>query len=413
MPNIRKSLLQFIFSGVSMKRWNDKLRPTELVEVDKQAHKMIAAWVLLIQNSKNLSQNEQLQLTDEVIFGGIADYLYRLVITDIKPPIFYKIKSNLPEYRRLTQWVLDSLVPLLQPLGQEFWKRLEDYFSRPRTTLSTNILAAAHTYASRWEFLLLQGMPYYDEEMAEIKTSFERSAEQYSYLIGMPEISAGSKTTLGRFVHLCGQLRFQKRWSQTPRIPETSVLGHMFLVACYAWFFGLSLGYCRAGMCNNFFTGLFHDIPELLTRDIISPVKSSSPELQELVRRYEEQEMKEKILNPLRNEKYFELVDKMEYFLGLKTGSEFDTVICKNKQIEHISRHDLQQQYNFDEYNPKDGEMVKVCDNLAAFIEAYAATSNGISNMHLYQAQWRIREQYRNFSLSDNLHIGALLADFA
>ena len=73
----------------------------------------------------------------------------------------------------------------------------------------------------------------------------------------------------------------------------------------------------------------------------------------------------------------------------------------------------MQQHYNFNQYNPKDGEMVKVCDNLAAFIEAYTATSNGISNMHLYQAQWKIREQYRTFSLSDNLHIGALLADFS
>ncbi len=40
MPSIRKSLLQFVFSGAYMKRWNDKLRPVELMEVDKQAHKM-------------------------------------------------------------------------------------------------------------------------------------------------------------------------------------------------------------------------------------------------------------------------------------------------------------------------------------------------------------------------------------
>ena len=41
MPNIRKSLLQFVFAGAFMKRWNDKMRPMELLEVDKQAHKMI------------------------------------------------------------------------------------------------------------------------------------------------------------------------------------------------------------------------------------------------------------------------------------------------------------------------------------------------------------------------------------
>ena len=45
MTSIRKSLLQLVFSGSFMKRWNDKMRPMELVEVDKQAHKMIVAWL--------------------------------------------------------------------------------------------------------------------------------------------------------------------------------------------------------------------------------------------------------------------------------------------------------------------------------------------------------------------------------
>ncbi len=413
MPSIRKSLLQFIFSGSSMKRWNDKLRPMELTEIDKQAHKMIAAWALLVLNSKELDRKRQLQLTDEVIFGGIADYLYRLVITDIKPPIFYKIKSNPTEYRRLTLWVLDQLAPLLQPLGHQFWERLQGYFLHPPAGLSAEILAAAHTYASRWEFFLLRGMPYYDEEMEEIETSFEQALLAHSNLAGMNDMREGSPKTLGRFIHLCGQLRFQKRWSQTPRIPETSVLGHMFLVACYAWFFGLALDCCRASMCNNFFSGLFHDIPELLTRDIISPVKSSSPELQEMVRSYEGRELEEKILCPLRQGNYQELVTSLTYFLGLETGSEFDSVIRKDGQVIKVDWMDLQAHYNLDEFDPKDGYMLKICDNLAAFIEAYTATSNGISNTYLYQAQWRIRDTYRNLALSEDLHIGALLADFA
>ena len=43
MPLIRKGLLQLIFSGAYLLRWNDKLRPTELLEIDKQAHKMLLA----------------------------------------------------------------------------------------------------------------------------------------------------------------------------------------------------------------------------------------------------------------------------------------------------------------------------------------------------------------------------------
>ena len=65
MTSIRKSLLQLVFSGSFMKRWNDKMRPMELVEVDKQAHKMIVAWLLYELNSRNLAQEEKSRLGED------------------------------------------------------------------------------------------------------------------------------------------------------------------------------------------------------------------------------------------------------------------------------------------------------------------------------------------------------------
>ncbi|MEK6738147.1 MAG: hydrolase, partial [Planctomycetota bacterium] len=40
---IRKALLLKIFSAAYMQRWNDQIRPIELIELDKQAHKMVIA----------------------------------------------------------------------------------------------------------------------------------------------------------------------------------------------------------------------------------------------------------------------------------------------------------------------------------------------------------------------------------
>ena len=40
------------------------------------------------------------------------------------------------------------------------------------------------------------------------------------------------------------------------------------------------------------------------------------------------------------------------------------------------------------------------------------ALANGIDNAHLQQALWRIRNMYQNEVLTEDLHIGALLADF-
>jgi len=56
--------------------------------------------------------------------------------------------------------------------------------------------------------------------------------------------------------------------------------------------------------------------------------------------------------------------------------------------------------------------MLKVCDMLAAYIEAYTAIRNGISSDQLNQALWRMNRDHRQLSLGGAVHIGALLADF-
>ncbi|GAU07877.1 HD domain-containing protein [Desulfoplanes formicivorans] len=414
MPGIRKSLLQLVFSGTSMRRWNDKMRPMELMEVDKQAHKMIMAWMLYMLNGSDLDRKDFIDLGDKIVLGGMYDYLYRLVITDIKPPVFYQIKANPAHYQQLTQWVLEQLKPRLQSLGDPFWKGMREYYAdgASRDDLASRILDAAHLLASQWEFHLIKDLNPKDEEMDEIEANFIQGIEGFQDLIGVRELMQGNKASLGRFAQLCGQLRFQQRWSQTPRIPETAVLGHMFIVACYGYFFTLMVGGCKARRVNNFFAGLFHDVPELLTRDIISPVKSSVKRIGDLIKEYEFKELDSKIFRTLEQGGYFELSRRLKYFLGVDVGSEFASTICLEGDTREVEWDQLQTIYNNDDCDPKDGFMLKICDDLAAFIEAYTATRNGITNDQLQQALWKIRKKYQQVSLTETMHIGGLLADF-
>ncbi|MDR2489743.1 MAG: HD domain-containing protein [Desulfovibrio sp.] len=454
MPgNIRKSLLQFIFSGSYMKRWNDKLRYMELMEIDKQAHKMIIAWLLCRLAGRGKSRAELLCLEEEVVEGGIFDYLFRLVITDIKPPILYRIKENPDHYQRLARWVLAEAKPHVHPLDGEFWER----FVRRATATehqspASEILAAAHAYSSAWEFRLLSPLNNaFDDEMPDIRSNFIKILAAHSHLPGMEELlpgldplplqgdgpatrvfspcdassaadtarcgdalfpgRSGPLPALSRFANLCGQLRFQKRWSQTPRIPETSVMGHMFMVACYVYFLSIRIGACRARRVNNFFSGLFHDLPEVLTRDIISPVKKSFQDLGQLIREYENSELERRIFAPLEKEGHTCVVARLGYYLGSDSGSEFDDTVIEDGRVVKTDFDALQGRYNQDEYDPKDGEVLKICDILAAYIEAYTAMRNGITSDHIQQAFWRMREQNGKRMLG-NIHIGALFTDF-
>jgi putative hydrolase of HD superfamily len=279
-------------------------------------------------------------------------------------------------------------------------------------SLASRILDAAHLFASRWEFHLIRDMNKWDEEMDDIEDNFKRGLEAHLDLAGVRQLIEGPTTRLGKFAFMCGQLRFQKRWSQTPRIPETSVLGHMFIVACLAYFFSIAVGACPVRRHNNFYAGLFHDIPELLTRDIISPVKSSVQGIGDLIREYEGKELERRLFSILDRSVYGDLIERLSYYLGIDVGSEFESTIIEDGKARIVSWDQLQGEYNHDRFCPKDGRMLKICDHLAAFLEAYTALSNGITNAHLQQASWRIRTMYQNQSLTEELHIGALLADF-
>lgn len=398
-----------------MRRWNDKLRPVELFELDKQAHKMITAFLLWQQNTLAMPEDEQRRIGLEIIEGGIFDYFYRLIITDIKPPVFYRIKANKEHYRELTAWTLNELEPRIRPLDEDFWQRLVAYHTRPAEesdSLADRILSAAHMYASRWEFSLIEPLNGFDEEIKEIGPSFNRRLLALKDVEGVNELVAGSGTALARMANLCGQLRFQIRWAQTPRVPATSVLGHMFIVAVYSYLLSLHLDACPQRRINDFYCGLFHDLAELLTRDIITPVKRSVAQLPEIIHQYEAEELHSKILDPLEKGGYGHIRERLDYYLGLATKSEFnDTCRLEDgiRQAEGFA--ELHARYNEDRYDPKDGQLVKACDSLAAFIEAYSSIHNGIGSPHLYEAVARMRRDCSNIRLG-SFSLAPLLADF-
>ncbi|HIH36795.1 MAG TPA: HD domain-containing protein, partial [Methanocellales archaeon] len=265
---IRKPFILKIFDATDMQRWNDKIRPVELRELDKQAHKMIVAYLLGKFEDENNSEDFD---WIGIIEGGIFEFLQRLIVTDLKPQIFHKIKEDPEKYKKLNNWVCEKIEPIISPLGNNFYKKFKDYLSDPSENLNKKILSAAHFYATKWEFDIIERMNPNGYEIAEIKSELQAQQEKYYDLEGIWRLAL--YPDLKNFIDLCGELRFQVRWSHLRRIHETSVLGHMLIVAMLSYLFSLEIGACRKRCINNYFTGLFHDLPEVLTKDIIHPVK--------------------------------------------------------------------------------------------------------------------------------------------
>ena len=187
------------------------------------------------------------------------------------------------------------------------------------------------------------------------------------------------------FVSICAQLRFQIRWSHLHRVPKTSVLGHMLIVAMLSYLFSLETKSDPKRCANNYFTGLFHDLPEVLTRDVINPVKRSVVGLKDIIKDYERQEMERKI--------YKLLPLSWHQDMKMFTEEEFTERMGDDGQID------------------RDGKLIKAADELAAFIEAYLASENGIKSDDLERAKRDLKKQYKKASIS-GINFGRIYREF-
>jgi len=153
----------------------------------------------------------------------------------------------------------------------------------------------------------------------------------------------------------------------------------MLIVAVFSFLFSYEAKLDRINCINNYFTGLFHDLPEVLTRDIINPIKKSVKGLDELIKDYEIEEMEKKI--------YKLIPEGWQKDIRMFTEDEFSNISQRN------------------------GELVKGADDLAAFIEAYLALKNGIRNESLVYAKKKLTSEYKS-RIIEGIDFGEIYTDF-
>lgn len=368
-------LIEYFFTAASIQRWNDYPRMIDLVELDKQAHKFIIAYFIA-------------KLEDDVdyrvlIEGGIFEFLRRVVVTDIRPDVFHK--ALMQKKDEINSWVIENLEDSIKDIDDgKFLERFKEYLVNDKLYKKERfILKAASYLATKWEFSIVYQTSSFLSDIDKTKVAVEEEIEDYYELIGVRKIALGKK--LAHLIDISGRLRFQKRWAQTPRIPNTSVLGHMLIVAFLGYFYSLKINTCDKRVENNFFCALFHDLPEALTRDIISPVKYSVSGLDDIISEYEIRKIEDEILPLVPNR----FAKEFRYILGMFDGKK-DEFANKIKCEGAIKEVKDTKEYNEDKYHTIDGKALKACDRIAAFIEATLSISYGVKSKELVSGKKEI-----------------------
>ncbi len=391
------SLVNELFKGFYIQRWNDRIRPLELIEMDKHAHKMMIAYCI----GKYEEAEGREVYWDKIIKSGIYELLRRIVISDIKSPIYNEIKKNKPVFEKLNHYVYEQLEPKIT--SDIIRNELFEFLTKDIGTEDINdrIINASHNYASLWEFQIIRNSNPFHYQNSRIGPNLLNRVDVYQDLTGMKKIMM--QQPVSTFIDMCGQLRFQYRWAQLPRVPKTSVLGHVMLVAIISYFFARDNNASPKRLFNDFFCGLFHDLPEIVTRDIISPVKMSSPEFDELIKKLEK-DLTEQEIYPFVDERW---QDEIKYY----TVNEFVNKIKTDKVYEIETVNEINEKYNSDEFNPMDGELIRAADRLSAFLEAWNSCSAGIKTEELSLAAQKIKDDYKNRKIG-KINMGSIYTNF-
>lgn len=379
---LTKSFIEFLYEAAHIQRWNEHIRPSGFTELDKQAHKMMIVYVLARHEEDDHGAEINWRL---LIEGGIFEFMQRNALTDIKPPIFHEMMRVYA--KELNEWVYQELRRRIPDIQDDFMQKMQRYFEEPGyAAMEKKLLRAAHYLATKWEFELIYHFNEGIYGSEDTKALIENELEDHYDLAAVKKLALKGKSS--KFIDLVGQLRFQKRWAQSPRVPETSVMGHVLLVAIMGYFCAVKLHACDERIVGDFLCGLFHDLPEVLTRDIISPVKRSVPGLDELIKKIEERLVAEKIL-PLLPYSWHE--DILYY-----TQNEFSNRVRINGKTEQTTIEEINARYNEPGYHAIDGAVLKGCDNLAAFVEVWLSQRYGISSPRMEEGERAIRAQYKD-----------------
>ncbi|MBR7124129.1 MAG: HD domain-containing protein [Candidatus Methanomethylophilaceae archaeon] len=344
-------LLYMFFDATNMHRWNDHIRPLDLTELDKQSHKAAIAWVL----GKSWEEGSG-QAIDwrRLIEHSVFSLIERCVMTDIKPPLFHRIKAE--KASEMADFVISEVRRIVPRLDNSFAQRLENYLHSKNDTIEDELLRAAHYLATHWEFSLIYDL---NKRMVGIDQTRDDIEAEIGY---HDNVISHMRKVMGNddFIDLIGQLRFQQRWTRTPRMPVTTVLGHSLLVANSVFLNDLDKGVDDRTLYNDYYAALFHDLPEVLTKDVITPVKMNVGGLSELLESYEE-EMVESKLMPMIPESWR---DEFRFILYDPFGDKDDPRFGKLM-----------------------GRDIKAADLIAAYMEARLSRYYGITSRVLKDAE--------------------------
>jgi len=224
---------------------------------------------------------DSLYLMKKIIFTSLAD----LILSDINSWTKGYIKKLSPKifeelYEKAYDFFLSSDAPDI--LKQDFKNTL----SRTDREKEDLLFLAAKKYVGYYEWSTNARVfpDMYEVPMGEMKSEIERLSRELPSLKKLLS-SPDSEKYLSHIY----RLSFSMRWNQYGRNTPISVMSHKVVVAYISYIIGM-IGNDKGeenDIKDMMFRAIYHDVPEVITGDIITPTKKAVPGFVELLEEVE------------------------------------------------------------------------------------------------------------------------------
>lgn len=268
--------------GLSIIRWNNFPRVVDIKQMDNVGATLHTALFLAYEEEKISGKEiDTLYLMKKIIFVSLAD----LILSDINSGTKWYIKKLSPRifdelYAKAYSYFLSSEAP--QILKDDF----KDTLGKTDMIIEDKIFQAAKKYVGYFEGSTNARVfpDMYEVPLSEMKQELEKLSEALPSLKNLLDSTDSEK-----YLSHIYRLSFSMRWNQYQRSTPISVMSHKVVVAYIAYVIGM-IGN-EHGENNDikdmFYRAIYHDVPEVITWDIITPTKKAVPWFVELLEQVE------------------------------------------------------------------------------------------------------------------------------
>ena len=224
---------------------------------------------------------DTLYLMKKIIFTSLAD----LILSDINSGTKWYIKKLSPDifdelYEKAYDYFLQSEAPEI--LKRDFKTTL----TRTDRELEDTIYFAAKKYVWYYEGSTNSRVfpDMYEVPMGEMKTELKKLADKLPSLKNLMNSNDSEK-----YLSHIYRLSFSMRWNQYGRNTPISVMSHKVVVAYISYIIGMigNQEWEENDIKDMLYRAIYHDVPEVITWDIITPTKKAVPWFVELLEEVE------------------------------------------------------------------------------------------------------------------------------